>query len=311
MSLASDNGLLQQYARLPFVVFSLDIQKRKPWSALGALVTLIRILDREDVSLVHAHMFHSLIAGLVCRAVRPKVKVVFTSHTSSGFSWLRRLTIGATKRFRAADVVFQPGQHVELNAASTHVIPNGVAVDRFAFIPLRAKRDSRVFLFVGRLEPAKDPVALIDAFAQMRHQTSQLWLAGEGALLQEIEARIVAKGLQDRVRLLGMRSDVPRLLREVDCFVMCSRWEGMPIALLEAGAVALPVIATPVGAIPDIIGEGCGFLARVEDLPQTMDLVVADYGAAQARGQNLRNRILERYSLETMVRKHADLYGSL
>lgn len=309
VSLKNDRGLLAQYTHADFPVYCLEMSKN-PWSLIKATAALIRIIRRENISLIHAHMFHSLCLALICKIVAPHSEVVFTSHSSKGFSFPRRLFIRASKLLRAADVIFIAGQHPEMNTSRTLVIPNGVPVDP-SRVNNRMAKERRVFLFVGRLEPVKNPLGLIRSFAAMRHKDCELWLAGDGLLRPEVEKEITILGLEDRVHLLGVRRDVPQLLAQADCFVMASLWEGLPMAILEAGAVALPVVAPPVGAIPELLGVDCGYLVDPSELSHALDAVLDDFAEADRRGMRLRNKVVNGFSLDHMCRAHAELYCSL
>ena len=312
VALDSDCSLLKQYINADFRVYLLDIRKNNPFSILRGLISLIGLMRREEVVVVHAHMFHALLAGLVCRLALPKIKLVFTSHSFAGFSSMRRWLIMKTKAFRSVDIVFAKGQHEAMNAADTVVIPNGVAVNLNEKSLCRTMTEKRVFLFVGRLEVPKNPLALIDAFAAMEHKQCTLWMAGDGTLRKEIEQRIANLGLDARVKMLGVQNDIGSLLRQVDCFVMSSSWEGLPMALLEAGALGLPVIATQVGAIPEVLCEKCGFLVgnKVE-LVRAMDDIVRNYSIAQKFGENLQNKIYRSYSLIAMTSLHLKVYSDI
>lgn len=310
VALNNDCRLMNQYGNMDFQVIPIGMRKN-PWSFIKAAAALIKIVRREKVSLIHAHMFHALCLALICKIALPNVKLVFTSHSTAGFSRLRRMLIGMTKVLRDVDVLFMAGQHSEMNAGRTIVIPNAVQVAPAKAINTNGTKTWRVFLFVGRLEPSKDPIALIRAFAAMRQKNCELWMAGDGFLRREVEREVEVLGIDDRVRLLGIRHDVPQLLEQADCFVMSSRWEGLPMAILEAGAVALPVIAPPVGAIPTLLDDDCGYLVDVRDLQSALDAVIDNYADATRCGQRLRNKILNKFSLDQTCRAHADLYKSV
>jgi glycosyltransferase involved in cell wall biosynthesis len=311
VALDGNGSLLKQYKNADFHVHLLDINKKNPFSILRALFALISLVRREKVTVIHAHMFHALLAGLVCRLARPKIKLVFTSHNFAGFSSMRRLLITKTKLLRAVDIVFVKDQHEAMNAADTVVRPNGVAINLNEKPRQLTTKEKRVFLFVGRLEMQKNPLALIEAFFAMKHKGCDLWLAGDGILRKEVEQLVASLGLGGRVKMLGIQNDIPSLLRQVDCFVMSSSWEGLPMALLEAGAAALPVIATPVGAIPDVLGKDCGYLTKIENLAEALDVVIDDYAMAKIRGLRLQERIAAVYNLDQTSTQHKKLYAQL
>src|SRR6185295_14732053 len=128
--------------------------------------------------------------------------------------------------------------------------------------------DRFAWLAVGRLAEAKGYDDMVAAFAEaLREQPdAQLLIAGVGSLEEEIRTDTRRRGLEDSVRLLGLRSDVPALMQAADGFLMTSRWEGLPMVLLEAGASGLPVVATDVGGSRDAVLDGVsGYVTPVGD----------------------------------------------
>jgi glycosyltransferase involved in cell wall biosynthesis len=124
----------------------------------------------------------------------------------------------------------------------------------------------RLVLFVGRLERQKDPELLVESFAAAleRGIAARLLIVGDGGLRQVTDRRARAIGLGDRIHFLGFRPrhEIARLLGAADCFLLASRFEGMPISVLEALASGLPVVSTSVGEVPRLVGSGVnGWLA--------------------------------------------------
>jgi len=311
VALNGDGRLLEQYdsnnTAFHFLDMTLSIR-----SVFRAARSLRQLIHREEVGIIHAHMFHALVIALIARGFNPKPKVIFTSHSSKGFSILRRFLIRACKGTRAADIVFQKDQHPKLNAALTKIIPNGVAVGTAKKVPSESRTEKHcIFLFLGRLETAKNPVMLVRLFAQMQNKTSELWLAGDGYLREKIEDEIRILGLNKRVRLLGVCPDVSLILGQVDCLVMASLWEGLPMAILEAGAAGLPVVSTKVGAIPELLAEDCGYLVDLEQIPETLDSIAISDVEARRRGALLLQKVSRHYSLEMMAKAHAALYDEV
>lgn len=302
--------MLDQYTIRDFPIWEMGT-KLNPWSFIRTLRDISRIIRAEAVDVAHAHMFHSMLMALFCKFLNPRLKIVFTSHSASGFSPLRELLIWGFRAFRDADVVFVKGQHSHMNASNTVVIPNGVHIEAQETSIQRSRLSRLVFLFVGRLEPVKNPIAIVRQFAAMTNKDCELWIAGDGELRSSLLSEIESLGQGERVRLLGLRSDLPVLLKQVDCFVMPSSWEGLPMALLEAGAAGLPAIATPVGAIPELLSEQCGYLFQVDEFHAAMDAVLNNYSDAKIRGNRLRRKIEKSYSLNHMCATHVQLYRSL
>lgn len=204
------------------------------------------------------------------------------------------------------------------------VIPNGIPVRAFrigsdeARIQLRqmlgVAPDARIVGSVGRLNWTKDQAGLIRAFGMVCAQVPQalLLLIGDGELRTELEQCAVAEGLAGRVRFLGDRSDVRELLRGLDLFVLSSLSEGYSMALLEASAVALPIVATAVGGNGEIVRDGIsGYLVPPRDpaaLADAMTVLLRDPARAQAFGAAARAWVEVEGSLETMADRYAAVY---
>ena len=306
---------------IPFAdVSGLDIRvldmKHSPASMIRALRELSRMIRAESVTLIHAHLFHPVLLATLLRAAHPGVKLVFTSHNYAGFTRPRSLFLRFTRRFRHADILLGPGQHPGINAARSSIITNGV---RVAEIPptrsLPAPGKPFVFLFLSRLVPEKNATALIAAATSLRAQrptsTIEVWIAGDGPSRAAAEAFSADRGATGFIRFLGMRGDVEGLMRDAHAFVLPSLWEGLPIAVLEAGAMAMPVIASPVGALPGLLADGRGYVVEPAGLAAAMASVLDHYDDALARGRRLHQMIRADYDKAGCVDRHLALYRAL
>ncbi len=125
-----------------------------------------------------------------------------------------------------------------------------------------------LILSAARLEPQKNPLALIEAFALAAPGGAgcRLLLAGEGSLLDAARACALRLGVTGSVHFLGVREDMPEILNACDIFALASDWEGHPLAVMEAMAAGLPVVATAVGGVPELVASGVtGLLAPPRD----------------------------------------------
>lgn len=202
------------------------------------------------------------------------------------------------------------------------VVPTGVDVRRFRpgldasglRDELGISRQHRLVGAVGALVPQKGHQYLVEAAAeviqQMPHTT--FVIAGEGPLRDELQARVSELGLGRRFRLLGHYSDVPRLLCALDLFVMPSLWEGLPYALLEAMAVGVPVVATRIPGLVDLVEPGnTGWLAAprsAEELAGAIVNALSEPGQSAIMAQNARARVLAEHTRERMLELLAAVY---
>src|SRR5262249_49286176 len=151
-------------------------------------------------------------------------------------------------------------------------------------------------------QATKDLGTLVRAFAQMRQPGStKLLLVGDGAERASLESLATELGVAADVIITGMRSDVPRLLQAMDVFALSSLSEGLPLAVLEAMAAALPIVATNVGMLPELLEEGeNGFLVApraVEALAARLAQLANDRALARRLGAAGRQKVECEYSL--------------
>jgi glycosyltransferase involved in cell wall biosynthesis len=174
----------------------------------------------------------------------------------------------------------------------------------------------RRLLAVGRLEPQKGFDVLVDAVAILRRQgvDVKLDIAGEGGERARLTAQIARAGLEAHVALLGRREDVAALMRGADAFVHPARWEGFGLVLLEAMSAGLPIVATAVGAIPEVVADGETALLAPPDSPEAFAAavagLVADPVLARRLGVGGYERLSTRFTPVEMARRTAAVYAS-
>jgi glycosyltransferase involved in cell wall biosynthesis len=292
-----------------------------PLHDLLALGELVRLLRRERPHIVHAN---SSKAGVLARLAAAFTRVpvrVFTVHgwahaahhgaAGTVYRWADRLmaplttlTICVAERERQVGLAART-----CRAASTVVVPN--AVDVAATEVAHAPRGPARVVSVGRLKAPKDPVTLVRAVALMR-SSCEVVLAGDGPDREALTRELQAAGVADRVELAGDRGDVAQLLSGATVFVLSSRSEGAPMSVLEAMAAGLPVVATAVGGIPELVEDGrTGLLVAPGDphaLATALERVLEDPEFGRRLGAAGRERALARFDLAVNRRAHLDLY---
>lgn len=212
-------------------------------------------------------------------------------------------------------------------AAKLAVVPNGVAVDRIEARTEAARQallaelgrpaDTLVVGTVGRLNPVKDHATLLAALRTVRASGREvdLVIVGDGETRAAIERRVQELGLGEAVHLLGMRADVPRLLAAMDVFALPSLSEGYSLALVEASAAALPIVATRVGGNAEIVADATtGLLTEAGDAAGMAAALVrlADDAPMRARlGAAGRAWALRHGSIDAMGQAYGRLYQAL
>ena len=199
-------------------------------------------------------------------------------------------------------------------SARISVIPNGVSLDRFA--PRLAPRPVSTVLTVANLRTEKAHEILLAAAAALAptYRALHFKIVGDGPRMNELRALAATLGIADRVSFLGHREDVPALLADADAFVLPSRSEAFPNGAIEAMAAGLPVVASAVGGLLDLIEPGrTGLLVPPDDPRALADAIASLVDApatAGALGAAARDEVSRRYSFDRMVRAFEDLYLS-
>jgi sugar transferase (PEP-CTERM/EpsH1 system associated) len=214
-------------------------------------------------------------------------------------------------------------QVVHVPDAKTLMIANGVDTERFRPGPIRSKTDAEPFVIgtVGRIQDVKNQSGLIDAFLLLREmlpehrQRLRLAIVGNGPLLPMITEKVRTAGLEGTVWLPGSRTDIAELMRGFDLFALPSIAEGTPVTILEAMATGLPVVATRVGGIPEVVDDGVtGLLVPASDaraLAEALAAYVRDPALAAHHGAAGRLRVERSNSISAMVAGYARLYDTL
>ena len=170
------------------------------------------------------------------------------------------------------------------------------------------------FVSLGRLAPPKDHATLLRAFAEFRSPKpgSTLWIVGDGRLRPQLEALQRELKLEESVTFWGERRDPHNFLCAADVFVLSSLSEGLPLSLLEAMAVGLPVIVSDVGGMPEVAGgANAGFVVPsgdVQSLAGAMRSCAADPSGLRSAGERALAHYQRHFTLEAMARAYMRLY---
>lgn len=307
----------------------MTLKMRKGLADPRGWIRFNRWLRRKSPDVLHAHLPHAAWLARWSRLAAPVRVVVDTLHSCStgsssrklGYRWSSWLADQVTAVSFAAATAHRSAAMV--GEGKLTVVPNGV--DGEAWLPDPAIREAvrtrlgldQEFLWfaAGRLEPVKDYPLLLEAMVKIP-QSARLLIAGSGPGQVELLQLCADLGLEKRVRFLGFEPDIRRWMQAADGFVLSSRWEGLPMALLEAAACALPAVATDIPGTSEVIVDGqTGWLtpagdsaALGESMARMMQLPPEE---RSAMGERARQLVIERFSLETVLDRWEALYGDL
>lgn len=299
-----------------------------------ALRRLRHVLRDRQVEVVHTH---SAKAGALGRVAAHSIGVPRIVHTLHGFPFhdfqgraSHAAYVSIERRLsRITDAFLAVGTGVAVEALrrglarpeQLHTIGPAVDPPTVWLCPQTRARardllglpaDALVIGTVGRLDYQKAPEHLIEAVQRLSRPAYLVWV-GDGELAAEAAHTAAVLGIADRVRFLGNRDDVPQLLPAFDVFAMASRYEGLPCAIVEAQQCGVPVVATAVNAVPDVVIPGeTGLLvppARPDLLAHALDHALAHPAEARAWAVAARAHLGNRYAPSTLAHVLDSVYS--
>ncbi len=306
---------------------ALDVRGKWDLAKLAKLIGLLRSW-RPDI--LHTHLFHADLVGRIAAAWVGVPQVIHTIQTAERRfrPWqfaFARLAAGGCDTMIAVSPSARDF-HARKSGLPLHryeVIPNGLDAAAYGRDP-EARRRLRekwglvegeiLAAFVGRLAPEKGLGTLLEAMRQLyqRGAAPRLLLAGEGSQRAMIEQFISHEPAGRCVRLLGFTSDVRGVLSAADFLVMPSRWEGFGLAAAEAMAAELPVLASHVEGLKDVVEDGrTGLLLPKNDPTAWADAIAClkeDSALRRRLGAAGRRRVKERFNISDIVAAHEALY---
>ena len=346
--LAGPEGLLWPDARKldGVAVYCIDSLQRRihPFRDIVAIWSIFRILQRlkqHSQLIVHTH---SSKAGILGRLAARVVGISVIIHSIHGFgfhgqqsAFLQRILIVVewlmayiTTRFIAVSRAnIKQGEALGFfRRAGVNLIRSGIhsGVRRFgsdSVVKMRkglgVSESAALVGMVACLKPQKAPLDFVQLAARVRDEIPDVrfLLVGDGELRPDLERLVYTLGLERTVILAGWRRDIPEILNALDVFVLTSRWEGLPRAILEAVAAGTPVVATAVDgtveALEGIADGTRGYLVAPGDFPAMADRVIRIINGESDAPIKMRGDeiIPDEYDIDTMVLQQMQLYSEL
>jgi L-malate glycosyltransferase len=310
--------------------------ERRPGRDFRVAWRMARLIQRRGIDLVHAHQYTPFFyAALAKVALWGRFRLILTEHgrhfpdiVSPRRRLANRWLLGPMANAITGVCQFSAdglAQNDGFSRKKIAVIDNGIVLDRYKptgnRVEIRAGMgldpERRYIANIARFHAVKDQAMLLHAFARVTtdREDVDLLLVGDGELRQTLTDLCRSLKIEGRVRFLGIRSDVPELLRAVDVFTLTSLSEASSLTLLEAMASGVPVVVTAVGGNPELVRHGIDGLhvprgdatAAAAAILQILD----DPELASRMGHAARQRVAERYQLDAAVAAYIRLYRNL
>lgn len=285
-------------------------------------------LKKENISIIHTHGYKPSVFGFLLAKIS-RTPIISTCHNwilpESGPLKMRlmiRLEKYFYRYFNAVVAVSDPIKNIlfksNIPKNIISLIPNGISIPSFKehtdTNKFNDKESPLKIINVARLSTVKGQTYLIDAIKILNDMNIpvQLSIVGDGPLTQELQDKVLNLSLQERVKFLGFRTDITELLKKSDVFTLSSIDEGMPMSLLEAVSLKIPVVATQVGNIPALIlDQNSGLLAPVkspEKLAEAFLFIYKNKDKADLFAKNAFTYLTDRFSAKAMESKYSSIY---
>jgi len=298
----------------------IHIRKR---SFLYGIWRLKKELEKYDCDVVHTHMFWANLYGVIAARWAGVPVIVTTEHgenrwKKSYHSWLERHVISrfTDKRFCVSRRILEQRLKTDgVPEEKLQVIANGTTVPA---VPAQLWKNPQVVIgSVGRFVWQKDFCLFVDVIAELRKRDLDIrgCLVGDGPEMQNIRNKIVDMDLRDVIELTGFDTDTDKWFQYFDLYALTSREEGLPVSLLEAMSYGLPVVATNVGAVSEVLAGGAvGKVVPPEDVKHFADAVESylnNKENASETGRQSRKRVEKEYSIKAIASQYESWYLNL
>lgn len=302
------------------IVYQTDVHNPSLFYLIKRCVTLIK---QKQLEIIHAHGYKETVVGMVASIITKKPLIV----TQHGFAE-RHMKSKVYNFIQKSVCRFYPVQKIICVSAQIQkiylnfgvsekklvVIPNAVSTKwavtpykKVCFTPKDGYQDAFVVAFIGRLSYEKGPDKFIELINYLQNTTTRSVqpfigvIIGDGAMRGQLEQQVDALNLSDKVVFIGFCKDVNTLLASVDVLALTSRTEGIPITLLEAMASGVPVVATNVGGVPEVIANpSIGYVVAENDMNAMAEHIITLQQNAAVRQSKIQAAL-----------KHIKLYHNI
>jgi glycosyltransferase involved in cell wall biosynthesis len=331
--LAKESQALNPYAEKGLDVFYASEKKISKGFNLCRIIKLAKILKEQKVDILHCHRHKATVHGVIAAKIAG-VNIVFSHvHGLSRSKRTKRKLINrfilkyVTKLLAVGDAVRQDilKSNPFLSPEKVISLGNSIDIQRFSEAKI-SKEDARadlgldqeniVFGAVGRLVPTKGFSYLIKAFAKAKLSVpkAKLFFAGQGRMKTQLRNCAKEQNIEGSVHFLGTQSDMPKVYKAMDVFVLSSIAEGLPRSLLEAMACRIPTIATDVGSVLEIMDNGTlGSLVPPKDIDALAKAMIDLSQMTKSKKNELTEKaythVKENYSNHVVIKKIQEIYS--
>lgn len=311
------------------IVHALNM-KKNPVSLLHSLFTSISIMLKFSPDIIHGHLFHGNIFSRVLKLFFPFTPLINTEHSKHIGSNLRHIayrftnfTVGTFTNV-SKEALDNFTDHKTFPSSRSICIYNGIKTNRYVFSnanrlsvrsELGLEDGDHLFLSVGRLAKAKDYLNLLESFKLISEDAScKLAIIGDGEERLFIETKVQQLKIEDKVFLLGSKTDIERYLSSADTFVLSSAWEGFGLVVAEAMCCKRFIVATDAGGVSEVMGNN-EFIVPIKNSRKLAEKMRESIFIDSIKKEQITdagyNRVISTFDIKKVCQDWESLYSSL
>ena len=312
---------------------NVDVARFSRGGMLSVCFRLFSYCRKQNITLIHSHGYKSDLLALIIKLFLPRIDLVATNHNyllsttrQSLYRWLdlRILAFYGGVVAVSGDVKHDmvaggfSENRVEVIDNGITLCPGASADEKNHLLKTLGFSDKNTFIgIVASLTEEKAHRVLLSAFSQLTqlYPICRLIIIGDGPLREELEIYSDDLDISSFVHFMGYRKDSRQIMNILDIFVICSDREGLPLVLLEAMSIAVPAVATRVGAIPKVVEDSVSGLlvdpGCVEQLSQALKKMLEDKDLRNTLGKRGQQIVKEKYSSEKMTENYFKIYDGV
>lgn len=305
------------------------VLNKKPGVKLGLIFRIVKLIFKNNISIVHTHNSAAHFYGSLATFFYPGCHLIHTKHgrnnpDDKGVVLLNKIS---SKLSDKIVTVSEDARKLTVKLESspenkTIVIENGLDLSRYLKIDrdeMNVLKNKKIFHIghVGRLSKEKNQIMMLDSFKLLLsvNKNCLLHLVGDGPESENLILYSEKIGINESVKFHGCINNIAEVLTQFDCFTLSSVTEGMPMSIIEAMASGLPIVATDVGGMREMVDNNKnGFLIESNNRQALMDkwlCLINDNELLTSMGKNARAKAIEKYSLSRMADEYLTTYAKL
>ncbi len=297
-----------------------NIQMNSPFD-LKAAKRVAKLCQQEKIDIIHTHYLRENYIALLSKLFNPKIKVIYTNHIilkdtavtklfNTFFTLLQSKVIAISNKARE---ILIENKHA---ASKIKVIHHGVNINDYEYLAKEKQGEDFIIFCGSRFTAEKGHIFLIKSIAELKNTTNlsfKVVLANDGPMLEQCKVMAGQLGLENYIEFIGFTDKIYELYKKIDIYVNPSEEEALGFANLEVLSYGIPLIATDVGGVSDIINSDtkCGLLVQygdVSDFAKALNKIMTDADLRKSLSLNAKKAVDTIFSMENMVKKTVALY---